>query len=116
MNERFGSTGTRHDPSTVELQPIGVVVPGKVEGDQENETHNRDDNPNPGRPREEQGVVRWVIALSRPRSGGRQRAGPNHGGCYELADCAARPLPEPTLPARQALYRHRTGAAIKMEL
>ena len=45
MNDRCGATGTRHDPGTVELQPIGAVVPDKVEGAQEIETRNRDDTP-----------------------------------------------------------------------
>ena len=59
MNDHVGATGTRYDPSIVEPQPIGPVVPGKVEGDQENKTSNRDDNANSGRQREEQGVVPW---------------------------------------------------------
>ncbi len=73
MNDRFGATGTRHDPGIVELQPIGPVVPGKVEGDQENETRNRDDNPRPGRPRKEQDVVPWVMWPS-PGPVGREAA------------------------------------------
>ena len=94
---------------------MSEVVPGKVEGLGERNLQPRR-HPNLGRSREEQDdsavdlsplwapVVREVTRR------------PCHTDCYELADCAARPFPEPTLPARQALYKHRTGAAMKMEL
>jgi hypothetical protein len=115
MNVRFGDTGTRHEPRTVELQLMSEVIPGKVEGDQENETCNRDDNRCPVRLREEQDVVPWVIALFGPRPGEERRAGPSRrvlraGGLRGAALAGADPASAPGLVQAQDGRGYKDGA------
>lgn len=94
---------------------MGAVVPGKIEGYQENGTRNRDDNRYPVHSPEVQGVVPWIVALSGPWPGGGgapalSRRLLRAGGLCGVALAGADPAGTPGLVETQDGRGYKDGA------